>query len=325
MSFILHSNFFDITISILTILNSILILILSINDLKKDLNKSNRSNNDTITKRQLFKLITLVIYVVVIAIIIVKITKKYSISSYLTLIYYSSFVVATIRLFKKNIKDLTTENKISYIMTTSLFSIFFSNNTTQMYLNTPLNIQHSIKEYLLLIFLNIKIIFFIFCIIINLSILASNFTILFNKFLRKNKNFFNKFLSKSFELQLYDFYLSNKYSKKLVTLDIIIFIILCPFQLIIYFIFAFIILFLEFILKKLLSFGNILMNYFDNSQKAISKTLKISIIFSLLIVYVITTYNPKIICNDTKDVYNLLVTVILIPIIYDSIKSKEVN
>ena len=104
MSFILHSNFFDITISILTILNSILILILSINDLKKDLNKSNRSNNDTITKRQLFKLITLVIYVVVIAIIIVKITKKYSISSYLTLIYYSSFVVATIRLFKKNIK-----------------------------------------------------------------------------------------------------------------------------------------------------------------------------------------------------------------------------
>ena len=37
MSFILHSNFFDITISILTILNSILILILSINDLKKDL------------------------------------------------------------------------------------------------------------------------------------------------------------------------------------------------------------------------------------------------------------------------------------------------
>lgn len=325
MSFILHSNFFDITISILIILNVIFTPILSINDLKKDLNKSNRNSNDKITKIQLFKIITIVIYAIVISIILVKIAKKYSIDSYLILIYYLSFLLATIRLFRKNIKDLTSENKISYIMTTSLFSIFFSNNTTQIYLNTPLNIQHSIKEYLLLIFLNIKIIFFIFCIIINLSILASNFTILFNKFLRKIKNFFNKFLSKSFELQLYDFYLSNKYSKKLVTLDIIIFIILCPFQLIIYFIFAFIILFLEFILKKLLSFGNILMNYFDNSQKAISKTLKISIIFSLLIVYVVTTYNPKIICNDTKDVYNLLVTVILIPIIYDSIKSKEVN
>lgn len=323
MSFILHSNFFDITISILIILNVIFTSILSINDLKKDLNKSNRNSNDKITKIQLFKIITVVIYAIVISIILVKIAKKYSIDSYLILIYYLSFLLATIRLFRKNIKDLTSENKISYIMTTSLFSIFFSNNTTQIYLNTPLNIQHSIKEYLLLIFLSIKIIFFIFCIIINLSILASNFTILFNKFLRKIKNFSNKFLSKSFELQLYDFYLSNKYSKKLVALDVIIFIILCPFQLIIYFTFAFIILFLKFILKKLLSFGNILMNYFDNSQKTISKTLKISIIFSLLIVYVVATYNPKIICNDTKDVYNLLVTVILIPIIYDSIKSKS--
>ena len=61
----------------------------------------------------------------------------------------------------------------------------------------------------------------------------------------------------------------------------------------------------------------------DNSQKIISKALKISIIFSLLIVYVVTVYNPKIICNNSKDVYNLLVTVILIPIIYDSIKSKS--
>ena len=82
-------------------------------------------------------------------------------------------------------------------------------------------------------------------------------------------------------------------------------------------------LFLRFLLKKLLGFSSILTNYFDNSQEVISKALKISIIFSLLIVYVVATYNPKIICNDTKDIYNLLVTVILIPIVYDSIKSKS--
>lgn len=135
------------------------------------------------------------------------------------------------------------------------------------------------------------------------------------------KELFSRFLIKKFELQLYDFYLSSKYSKKFFTLDIIIFIILCPFQIITYFVFASIVLFLRFLLKKLLSFGNILTNYFDNSQKIISKALKVSIILSLLIVYVVTVYNPKIICNNTKDVYNLLVTVILIPIIYDSIKS----
>ena len=36
-------------------------------------------------------------------------------------------------------------------------------------------------------------------------------------------------------------------------------------------------------------------------------------------------YNPKIIFETTKDVYNLFITVILIPIIYDSIKSNRDN
>lgn len=321
MSFILHSRFFDIIISTLIFLNIIFTLILSIDDLKKDLNEN--SKNDKLTKIQLFKFIVVIIYIIAIAIITTKLAIKYNINSYLILIYYFSFVVVTIRLFNKNIKDLTFENKMSYLMTSSLFLILFSSNASQIYLNTPLNIKHTIKEYLLLLFLSIKIIFFIFCIIINLSILASNLTILFNKNFKKVKELFNKFLVKKFELQLYDFYLSNKYSKKFFALDIIIFIILCPFQIIIYFIFTFIILFLRFLLKKSLNFGSMLTNYFDNSHKIISKALKISIIFSLLIIYVIATYNPKIICNDTKDVYNLLVTVILIPFIYDSIKSKS--
>lgn len=321
MSFILHSSFFDIIISTLIFLNIIFTFILSIDDLKKDLNENNK--NDKLTTIQLFKFIVVIIYVIVIAIITMKLAIKYNIGSYLTLIYYFSFVVATIRLFNKNIKDLTSENKMSYLMTTSLFLILFSSNASQIYLNTPLNIKHTAKEYLLLLFLSIKIIFFIFCIIINLSILVSNFTILFNKNFKKIKELFNKFLIKNFKLQLYNFYLSNKYSKNLFVFDIIIFILLCPFQMISYFIFMSIVLFLKFLLKLLLNFSNILTSYFDNSHKIISKALKISIIFSLLIVYVIATYNPKIICNDTKDVYNLLATVILIPFIYDSIKFKS--
>ena len=316
MYFILHSNFFDIIISVLIVLNFIFTLILSIDDLKKDLNKDNNSNK--LTKMKLFKFITVIIYVIAIAIVLMKVAKKYNVDSYLILLYYFSFAI---KLFSKSIKDLTSENKMSYIVTTSLFLIFFSSNASQVYLNTPLNVQHTIKEYLLLLFLIIKIVFFIFCVIINLSILISNIAILFNKSLKKMKELFSRFLIKKFELQLYDFYLSSKYSKKFFTLDIIIFIILCPFQIITYFVFASIVLFLRFLLKKLLSFGNILTNYFDNSQKIISKALKVSIILSLLIVYVVTVYNPKIICNNTKDVYNLLVTVILIPIIYDSIKS----
>lgn len=323
MSFILHNQIFDIIISFLIIINIIFTFILSTNDLKNDL--KNSKNNEKLTKIQLFKFIVVIIYIIVIAIIIIKFAEKYNIASYLTLIYYFSAVLAVIKLFNKNIKDLTTENKMSYIMTTSLFLVFFSKNASQIYLNTPLNIEHTFKEYLLLLFLSIKIIFFIFCIIINLSILASNFALLFNKPLKKVKEILNQFINKRFELQLYDFYLSNKCSKNLFALDIIIFILLCPFQLIVYLIFALFILFIRFLLRKILNFGSNLTNYLDNSKKVISKALKISTILSLLIVYIIAAYNPKIIFETTKDVYNLFITVILIPIIYDSIKSNRDN
>ena len=49
MSFILHSNFFDIIISILIVLNVVFTIILSIGDFKKDLNKCN--NNEKLTKK----------------------------------------------------------------------------------------------------------------------------------------------------------------------------------------------------------------------------------------------------------------------------------
>ena len=321
MSFILYSEFFDITISILIILNVISTLIISSKDFKQDLIKNDK-NSDKLTKLEIFKLITIIVCIILIAIIILILSQKYNITSYLTLIYYLSFVFVATKLYKKNITDLTSENKISYIQTTLLFLFFFSNNASQIYLNTPLDITHTIKEYLLLTFLSIKIIFFIFCLIINLSILASNIAILFTNIFKKIKNIFNKLINKTFELQFYYFYLSKKFSKKLFILDIIIYIILCPFSLIIYLIFALLVLSMRFILKNILKLCSKLINYFDNSSKIISKTLKIATIMSLLIVYIIATYNPNKIFDTTKDIYNLFITVILIPLIYDSIKSK---
>ncbi len=320
MSFILYSKFFDIIISILIILNAISTFIISTKDLKKELKEER--GNDKFTKLETFKFITIIIYIILIAIIIMKFAQKYNIASYLTLMYYLSFIYTVMKSYKKNITDLTSENKMSYIQMTTLFTLFFSSNSSQIYLNTPLNISHTIKEYLLLTFLSIKIIFFIFCLIINFSIFFSNIAILFNNYLTKTKNLFIKLINKTYELPLYDFYLSKKYSKKLLIFDIIIYIILCPFLLIAYLIFIILILIMRFILKKLLKLGNKLVTYFDNSSKTISKAIKISTIISLLIVYIIATYNPNKIFDTTKDIYNLFITVILIPLIYDSIKSK---
>lgn len=322
MSFVLFSKFFDMTISILIILNIISTCIISTKNFKKKLIKNNDKYNDKYSKLEIFKLTIIIIYTIIITIIFMMFANKYKIDSYLTLLYYLSFIFVSIKLYKKNLIDLTTENKISYIQSTFLFLFFFSNDSSQIYLNTTISISHTIKEYLLLSFLSIKIIFFIFCLIINLSIFISNISILFNKYLKNIKNIFNKLINQNFELSFYNFYLSNKFSKKLFIFDIIIFIILCPFSIVIYLIFALIILFIRFILRNLLKLGNKLINYFNNSSKIISKALKISIIISLIIVYIIATYNPNKISHTTKDIYNLFVTVILIPLIYDSIRSK---
>ena len=92
---------------------------------------------------------------------------------------------------------------------------------------------------------------------------------------------------------------------------------------ILYFIFALIILSIKFLIRKILTLYTKTINYFNNSSNVIRKTIKISTIISLLIIYLIITYNNNIFSANTKDIFTLLSTVILIPLIYDSIKSNK--
>ena len=347
MNFILQSYFLDFTIIILIVLNLIFIRVLKHNKSKiKENNNNNNINNsndisnnsnsisnkdnddyfnnikDKFSKIESFKYNTIIFYIIVISTIIAIVLKIYKVDSYLMIFFALILIVSSKNIFKKNINDLTTKNQKVYILISGLFFIFLSSNTTQQYLKISLNILHTTKEYLLLIFLSIKIIFFIFCVITNISILASNTMNIFDKSFKKTKTIINSFINKDLYLPLYKFNLSNKYNEKFLIIDKIIFIITCPFILIIFFIFAGITDFLKLILKGILNFGNKLKKYLDNSNKLITKALKISLIFSLLIVYTVAIYNPNIISNNTKDVYELFTTVILIPFIYDSIKSK---
>ena len=92
---------------------------------------------------------------------------------------------------------------------------------------------------------------------------------------------------------------------------------------ILYFIFALVILSIKFLIRKILALYTKAINYFNNSSKVIRKTIKISTIISLIIIYIIITYNNNIFSTNTKDIFTLLSTVILIPLIYDSIKSNK--
>jgi len=320
--FILNNNLFDTIIAIFLIINTITTLIIYTFEFNKDI--KNDKDNKKLTKLEWFKLIINITYVIIFLIVLIILANKYKITPYITLLYYFGFILMPLKLSKKNLVDLTTENKMSYVQTTILFTIFFSSKVTEIYTNSLSNIPHTAKEYLLIFYLIIKLIFFIYCIIINFSIFISNLSIIFNKQLKYIKKVFIKFKNKYFELKLYDFYLSkNKNSKILFAIDIIIYIISCPFILILYFFFALIVLSSKFLIRKTLNLYKRIIDYFNNSSKIIRKTIKISTIISLIIVYIIITYNNNIFSNNTKDIFNLLSTVILIPLIYDSIKSNK--
>lgn len=322
MNFILNNHIFDTIISLFLIVNTISTIITSYFEFKKK--RKDIKNYKNLTKLEWFKLCIITINIIAFIVLTIIFSNKYKITSYIILIYYLSFVYISLKLSKKNIADLNSDNKMSYIQTTILFIIFFSSRATSIYMKNFYIFSHTIKEYLLIIYITIKLIFFIYCTIISCSIFVSNLSIMFKKQLQSIKILLNKFLNKHFELKLYDFYFSNKKDKlSYLILDIIIYILSCPFLMIIYFIFALCILFIKFIIRNILKLYTIVANYFNNSSKIIRKTLKISTIISLIFSYIIITYSNHIFYNNTKDVFNLLTTVILIPLIYDSIKKYK--
>lgn len=322
MYFLLNSNIFDMLISIFLIINTITTIIVYFSEFKKDIKST--KNDNKLTKLEWFKLIVAIIYIIIFAVILIIVSNRYKITSYITLLYYLSFIWISLKLAKKNLIDLTTENKMSYIQTTILFTIFFSNKATNIYINSFSMIPHTAKEYLLIFFLIFKLIFFIYCIIINFSIFISNLSIIFKKQLKSIKKILIEIENKYFELKLYNFYFSrNNNNKIFFIIDIIIYILSCPFIMIFYFIFALVILSIKFLIRKILALYTKTINYFNNSSKVIRKTIKVSTIISLIIIYIIITYNNNIFSANTKDIFTLLSTVILIPLIYDSIKSNK--
>ncbi len=141
MHFLLNSNIFDMLISIFLIINTITTIIVSFFEFEKDIKST--KNDNKLTKLEWFKLIVNIIYIIIFAVIFIIVVNKYKITSCITLLYYLSFVWISLKLSKKNLIDLTTDNKMSYIQTTILFIIFFSSKATDIYINIFSTIPHT--------------------------------------------------------------------------------------------------------------------------------------------------------------------------------------
>lgn len=316
LNYILYNNFFITTLSYLILINIILTGFTKTKE--STASQKNTTNEIEIYKNKIIDFFILIL-ILILFLIFIKQKDLYSFFVFITII------LSFIRIFKNYTKDslhLNYQSKQNYIYATCIFTILFSSKAYQIYYNSFSFIPHYLKEILLLIFLIIKIVFIIFFILINISIIISNIQILYGKnfstMITKLKNISWLYIPK-----YYKFHFSVKEKTKLTLfIDKTIFFITCPFFMIFNIIYKTLLTLIVKSINILIWLYRFLLNYNNNRNLIIKNIIKIALIFSFVIVYILVIYENKIFSNEIKDIYNLIITVLLIPIIYDSIKSK---
>lgn len=319
LDFILYNPIFEILLSIPFIINILTISLLDYKQQSTDINKKIKSNEDKIYK---IKITIIFIVLIIMTILLVKIFSQYLLTILLLVTMFVSLIKSIATIYK-NDNNFSLDNKYYNTFATIVFIMFFASHIIPIYMNTFQYVNHFTKELLLLLFINLKLILFVFLLLINISVLISNVTEMLTQ---KQKNFFTKILSiesKSYKLIQYDFLLyKKKMSNKYLIIDSIIYTILAPITILLNFL-------LVIILKLILKFIHIIkyiinkfIEYKKNRNLITKRITYISIIISLSLSYIIVIMNDNLFLDTTKELFAYFSTVILIPLIYDSIKNK---
>lgn len=222
-----------------------------------------------------------------------------------------------------NKNDFTLDTKYINITSTIIFIIFFSGYVTPIYLDAFANIPHMYKEILLILYLIIKIILFVFLTSTNIFVLISNINTTLKQKISKSISDYFIYKEKNFTFINYDFYLYRKYNNKLTKIiDIIIFSILSIPTIILNLIIIICLNAIKIIKNKLFNLFKQLENK-DKWNLIIKRSTNISIIIAFIIVYIIMVLFKEQFFPQIIDIFTFLSTVILLPLIYDSIKSNK--
>lgn len=222
-----------------------------------------------------------------------------------------------------NKNDFTLDTKYINITPTIIFAIFFSGYVTPVYLDAFANIPHMYKEILLILYLIIKIILFVFLTSTNIFVLISNINTTLKQKISKSISDYFIYKENNFTFINYDFYLYRKYNNKLTKIiDIIIFSILSIPTIILNLIIIICLNAIKIIKNKLFNLFKQLENK-DKWNLIIKKSTNISIIIAFIIVYIIMVLFKEQFFPQIIDIFTFLSTVILLPLIYDSIKSNK--
>ena len=222
-----------------------------------------------------------------------------------------------------NKNDFTLDTKYINVTSTIIFIIFFSGYVTPVYLDTFANIPHMYKEILLILYLIIKIILFAFLTSTNIFVLISNINTTLKQKISKSISDYFIYKEKDFTFINYDFYLYRKYNNKLTKIiDIIIFSILSIPTILLNLVIIICLNAIKIIKNKLFNLFKQLENK-DKWNLIIKKSTNISIIIAFIIVYIIMVLFKEQFFPQIIDIFTFLSTVILLPLIYDSIKSNK--
>lgn len=317
LNFFLFNHIFELIVGIPFIANFLFIEYL--NNLHT---KAKIKAKETFEKIEQYK-ITILCLVSILATIYIIFNFKNIILTILIFILPLFTLIKSISNIYSNKNDFTLDTKYINITSTIIFIIFFSGYITPVYLDTFANIPHIYKEILLILYLIIKIILFTFLTSINIFILISNInTILKQKNLKTISDYFI-YKEKYFDFIDYDFYLYRKYNNKITKIiDIIIFSLLSIPTIILNMIIIIYLNTIKIIKNKLLNLFKRLENK-DKWNLIIKKLTNISIIMAFIIVYIIMALFKEKFLSQVIDIFTFLSTVILLPLIYDSIKSNK--
>lgn len=317
LNFILYNQIFETLLCILFFINILTISILDHKQQSTNINEKLNEQDNIIYK---IKITILFIVLTLMIIFIVKLLSQYLLTILLLVTMFVSFIKSIATIYK-NDNNFSLDNKYYNTFSTIIFMIFFTSHVVPTYMNAFQYLNHFIKEIILLFFINFKLILFVFLLLINISVLISNITEMLTQ---KQKNFFTKILSinsKSYKLIQYNFLLYKKKTNiKYLIIDSIIYTVLAPITLLLNFLLVLILKFILILITIIKYIINKFTEYKKNKNVITKKITYISIIISLSLSYIIIIMHNKLFTNTTKELFSYFSTVILIPLIYDSIK-----
>lgn len=317
LNFFLYNHIFELIVEILFIANFLFIEYLDNMQAKTKVQAKEKFD-----KIRHYK-VTILFLASILATIYIVFNFKNIILTILIFILPLFTLIKSVSNIYSNKNDFTLDTKYINVTSTIIFIIFFSGYVTPVYLDIFANIPHMHKQILLILYLIIKIILFVFLTSTNFFVLISNINTTLKQKISKSISDYFIYKEKDFTFINYDFYLYRKYNNKLTKIiDIIIFSILSIPTITLNLIIIICLNAIKIIKNKLFN----LFKQLENKNKwnlIIKKSTNISIIIAFIIVYIIMVLFKEQFFPQIIDIFTFLSTVILLPLIYDSIKSNK--